>query len=328
MQTDDKKYKLPWIEKYRPDNLDNIVSHKKNIETLNILIDKKKFPHVVFYGPPGSGKTTTIKSCIEKIYGNYANYMVLELNASDDRGVETIRNLIKPFISSKIVYDFPYKIVVLDEADAMTLDAQATLRKIIEEYSDKTRFCLICNYLQNITPALLSRCVKFKFSPIKKSDIHSHIENICEKENINITKNAISTLIKRSDGDMRKVLNLLQSVSISTSDIKSEKINKFFGFPNQKCIQKIYNHLRKNSFKETFNLIKKCVIDDNINLENIVSDITNILIDKLISTNDPEYSYILQNLGKYELYKTTCFNIDIKISSLISSFKYKKLIFN
>jgi len=173
---------LPWVEKYRPNEIINIISHKEILNTLTNLMDKNNFPHVIFYGPPGTGKTTTILACAKHMYGDSFPNMVLELNGSDDRGINVVREQIKDFSQSEMfsneifnVNKKKHKLVILDEADSMTYDAQFALRRVIEIYTTTTRFCLICNYSTKIIPSLQSRCITFRFSPIPTLD---HIDNI------------------------------------------------------------------------------------------------------------------------------------------------------
>ncbi|KAK8791861.1 hypothetical protein WA158_005238 [Blastocystis sp. Blastoise] len=149
---------LPWVEKYRPTEFEEIVSHDDILSTINKLIENKKLPHLLFHGPPGTGKTTTILACARKMYGSNYKSMTLELNASDDRGIDVVRDQIKNFAGTQKLFSSGVKLIILDEADNMTNVAQFALRRIIEKYSQNTRFCLICNYVSNIIPALQSRC--------------------------------------------------------------------------------------------------------------------------------------------------------------------------
>ena len=142
---------LPWVEKYRPKELGELISHDQIRNTLHRFIEKKSLPNLLFYGSPGTGKTSTILASAKKLYGSAFNYMVIELNASDERGINTVRNTIKVFAESQppIQSDVRFKLVILDEADNMTKDAQAALRRMMERFSSTTRFCLICNYVSS-----------------------------------------------------------------------------------------------------------------------------------------------------------------------------------
>merc|ERR1712156_855701 len=148
---------LPWVEKYRPNGLDELISHEDIITTIRTIISQDKLPHLLFYGPPGTGKTSTILACAKEIYPQKLfNSMVLELNASDDRGIGIVRGQILSFASTRTIFKSGFKLVILDEADAMTRDAQNALRRVMEKYTENTRFCLICNYLTGIIDAIQS----------------------------------------------------------------------------------------------------------------------------------------------------------------------------
>ncbi|KAI5297976.1 hypothetical protein KEM56_004398 [Ascosphaera pollenicola] len=179
---------LPWVEKYRPDTLENVCGHQDVISTINKFVETNRLPHLLLYGPPGTGKTSTVLALARRIYG-VANMrqMVLELNASDDRGIDVVRDQIKTFASTKQIFSVnpsstshqslaSFKLIILDEADAMTATAQMALRRIMEKYTANARFCIIANYTHKLSPALLSRCTRFRFSPLKEADIRSLID--------------------------------------------------------------------------------------------------------------------------------------------------------
>jgi replication factor C subunit 3/5 len=179
---------LPWIEKYRPQVLSDLVSHDDITQTIQKLIDADRLPHLLFYGPPGTGKTSTILAVARQLYGKNFSSMVLELNASDDRGIDTVRNQIQNFAGTRKLFSSGTKLIVLDEADNMTRDAQNALRRVIERYAKNARFCLICNYVSKIIPALQSRCTRFRFSPLAKDQIIGRVRHVIKTESINVTE--------------------------------------------------------------------------------------------------------------------------------------------
>lgn len=209
--------KKPWIEKYRPQVLDEVIFQKEAVETFKGIKKTGKMPHMLLYGPPGTGKTSIIIALAQELFGrNFYEERILELNASDDRGIDKVRSKIKSF-AEKQLKTIPgvvpkFKIIILDEADNMTKDAQQALRRIIEDYSKITRFCIICNYVTKIIEPIKSRCIKFRFKPIPLSSQISRLKDIADYEKIHIDDKAISKLIEVSKGDMRKSVNLLQLV--------------------------------------------------------------------------------------------------------------------
>ncbi|KAF8590542.1 P-loop containing nucleoside triphosphate hydrolase protein [Ramaria rubella] len=221
----------PWVEKYRPKTIDDISAQEHTVAVLRKTLGSSNLPHTLFYGPPGTGKTSTILALARQLFGpdNFRN-RVLELNASDERGITVVREKIKTFAKqtprAAVNTDEgrypcpPYKIIILDEADSMTQDAQAALRRIMETYANITRFCLVCNYVTRIIEPLASRCSKFRFTSLDDSSTRSRIEHIAQQESVSISPEVITTLIQTSGGDLRRSITYLQSaqrLSSSTS---------------------------------------------------------------------------------------------------------------
>jgi len=214
------------VEKYRPVSLADVSGHQDILATINKFVDSNRLPHLLLYGPPGTGKTSTILALARRIYGaENTRQMVLELNASDDRGIDVVREQIKTFASTKQIFSLSasartgagsFKLIILDEADAMTSTAQMALRRIMEKYTSNTRFCIIANYSHKLSPALLSRCTRFRFSPLKEEDIRILVDKVIEEEGVKITEEATQSLVRLSKGDMRRALNVLQACHASS----------------------------------------------------------------------------------------------------------------
>ena len=235
----EKKYLL-WSEKYRPKRLEKIIGQDNVILSLEKMINNNSLPHLLFYGISGTGKTSTIMSLAKKLYGNNMTMMIMRLDASDDRGINSVREEIKGFAEKMTIFNRGIKLIILDEADSMTFDAQSALRRIIEKYSDNTRFCLICNYENKIIPAIKSRCANFKFNPIDNNFIVTKLTKISKKENLNIDNESLNIIANLSNGDLRKAINLLQSISMRSSKVNKKLCYDVAGYPDDKVIDDIF----------------------------------------------------------------------------------------
>ena len=212
---------VPWVEKYRPASIDAVSSQKACIQALQSAVSSGQLTHLLFYGPPGTGKTSTILALAHQLFGPEFKNRVLELNASDDRGIKVVREKVKQFarlaVSSRTASGHvcpPFRLVILDEADSMTSAAQAALRRTIEVHSGVTRFCLICNYVSRIIDPLKSRCAKFRFTPLPADAILTRLRYICTEEGFSseaVPDAVLTALLEVSEGDMRKAITLLQS---------------------------------------------------------------------------------------------------------------------
>ncbi|AYV78972.1 MAG: replication factor C small subunit, partial [Edafosvirus sp.] len=271
-----------------------------------------------------------------ELYKENFPVMVLEINASEERGIDVVRTRINTFVTSKNVFygdDYKniFKLVILDEADAMTDDAQAILRRVIEKYTENARFCLICNYIKKINPALQSRCTCFRFAPLDEKQIKIKMESIIEKENINITTDAINIIVKRANGDMRKVLNVLQTTNMSYDIIDEKAINSCLGYPQKEFIDNIVKHLVTKSFEQTYKLIDEYRREHGFSLMDIINEVYGIILNNLI--NDGKNIYIqkmdekkliiiLDRLRDIEYNLSVCTSELIQTSAFIGIFKH------
>jgi replication factor C subunit 3/5 len=319
---------LPWVEEYRPKKLKDVIDHEEHVSTLKKLNKKKQFPNLLLSGPPGTGKTSTIMACAKHLYKENYSLMVLDINASEERGIDVVRYKIKNFIMTKGIYtseDQPlFKLVILDEADAMTEDAQSMLVNIMETYIHNARFCLMCNYIKKINPAIQSRCTIFRFSPLKREFVINKINDIAAKNKFNITQSGIETLIKISNGDMRKVINTLQATHMAFNNVDMENICKCIGYPYPKDIDKIHNMIMNNTIIECYTEIEKIIKENGYSLMDIVHELFNIYINKFMSNNiDKNFDVmgLIINLRNIEANLTMCQNENIQLSGVISSFK-------
>ncbi|KAJ5864458.1 uncharacterized protein N7529_006374 [Penicillium soppii] len=217
----------PWVEKYRPKSLDDVAAQDHTTKVLQRTLQASNLPHMLFYGPPGTGKTSTILALAKSLFGP-ALYRsrILELNASDERGIGIVRDKVKNFARAQLSQPTgldaayraqypcpPFKIIILDEADSMTQDAQSALRRTMETYSRITRFCLVCNYVTRIIEPLASRCSKFRFKMLDNSAAGTRVANIAEQEGLQLEDGVIDTLIRCGEGDLRRAITYLQSAA-------------------------------------------------------------------------------------------------------------------
>lgn len=218
-----------WVEKYRPSKLSEIVNQKEIIGSLEALIkDPTDMPHLMFSGSAGVGKTTTALCISRQILGEYAKDYTLELNASDERGIGMVREKVKKFSRFAGMVDVPFKIIILDEADEMTSDAQTALRRIIEDTAKYCRFILIANNISKIIDPIQSRCATFKFTSIPEEDVINHLENIAKKEKVKSDKKGLKAIYDYSEGDLRHAINLMQATA-SIGEISEENVKSSAG---------------------------------------------------------------------------------------------------
>lgn len=248
----------PWVEKYRPMTMNDLTHQKEVFRIITHAVRSGNLPHLIFHGPPGTGKTSTIHAFTHMVFPKrLRNDYVLELNASDERCINTVRYKIKDFskrsvrISSGVT--FPSKIVILDEADTMTPDAQSALRRIIEDYASTTRFCLVCNYVSRIMDPLLSRCAKIRFVPIPKDGMVSRLEYICHSEGITIDSRTLTRISDLSEGDMRRgifALQMAHSMSERGSPIDESLLGEICGRVDSGTMTSFWNTVSMRNFND------------------------------------------------------------------------------
>jgi len=213
----------PWVEKYRPKKLEYIVGQKQIVARLEKYVGEESMPNLMFTGPAGVGKTTTALALVKSILGEYWRQNFLELNASDARGIETVRNHIKNFCRLKPV-GAPFRIIFLDEVDNMTKDAQHALRREMEMYTKTASFILSCNYSSKIIDPIQSRCAIFRFAPIKGEEIKKRLKFICESEGFKADDKGLESIVYFAEGDMRKAVNVLQAAASDEGIIDEDAV--------------------------------------------------------------------------------------------------------
>src|SRR4030042_1920400 len=213
-----------WVEKYRPKKLIDVVGQKGIVERLSAYSRTRSMPHMLFAGPAGSGKTTCAIALARGLYGEQWRDNLIELNASDERGIDIVRGKIKDFARAASIGIADFKIIFLDEADSLTSDAQAALRRTMERYTQTCRFFLSCNYSSKIIEPIQSRCAVFRFKPIKNDDVKKRLSFIAEQEKVGVDNNSLDAICNLSNGDIRKTINFLQTAATITEKIDEKVI--------------------------------------------------------------------------------------------------------
>ncbi len=265
----------PWVEKYRPRILDDVVNQSGIIKRLKQFVKDISMPHLIFAGPAGTGKTTSALCMVRELYGRKMspNITHMELNASDARGIDVIRTYIKDFAKARPPREVSFKILILDEADNMTAPAQQALRRTMEKYTKNCRMILICNYSNKIIPPIQSRCVVFRFSSLNDDDIKDRIEYIAKNEKITLATNGLNALVDVSRGDCRRAINYLQSCGTISKNINQDLVFRVAGeVPSDKIIE-ILQTAMEGQLQLSIKLLKDLIKEYGLSGRNIIKNI-------------------------------------------------------
>jgi replication factor C small subunit len=306
----------PWTEKYRPKSLSEIVGQKETVSILKAYVKEKNMPNLLFSGPPGCGKTTAALALARDLYGERYRDNILELNASDERGIDVVRGKIKDFARTVSLEEVPFKIIFLDEADSLTSDAQNALRRTMELYVNITRFILSANYSSKIIEPIQSRCSVFRFRPLTGEECSEMLKRIAKSEGLKIDEKAIEALLYVAEGDMRKAINALQGASLYSKAITAEAIYKSASRAEPKEIKEMMELALNRKFAEARKKLHTLMINYGMSGEDVLLQMYRT-IDSLDLT-EKEKVILMDKIGEYNFRLVEGANEAIQIEALLA----------
>ena len=287
-----------WTEKYRPKKLEDVANQEEIVERLKAFVKNQNIPNMLFAGPAGIGKTTCAIAIAHELYGEQWRNNYLETNASDERGIDTIRHKIKDFARTKSMGKVPFKIAVLDEADALTPEAQQALRRTMESYTKTCRFILIANYSSRIIDPIQSRCSVFRFSNIDSEKSKKYLKKITKGEKLDIDEKALDAILYLSGGDMRRSINLLQSSAATGKKITEKLVYDVAAKAKPKDIEELLKKALEGKFSDSRKMLYDLLINQGIAGEDIIKEINRQIYD--LNVSEENKIKLIQLLGEYE----------------------------
>jgi replication factor C small subunit len=307
-----------WAEKYRPGTLDDMINQKEIVTRLKTFVQEKNLPHLLLVGPAGVGKTTSILALARDLYGpGYKNY-ILELNASDERGINIIREKVKNFArTAAIASPVSFKILIMDEADHLTSEAQHALRRTMEIYTRTCRFCLIGNYSENIIDPIQSRCSILRYSPLEENDTKRYLNNIAGKENLELIEEGLDALYQASGGDLRKATNLLQAAAASGKCIDDMAIYNILGNISPDKIRSMIQLALDGSFLQSREALRELLIDRGLAPEDILKTVYREIM-RSTSLDEPTKVHLSDVIGEIDYRLTQGSRAEIQLATLLA----------
>jgi replication factor C subunit 3/5 len=308
---------IPWVERYRPTNFDNIVLDPLNKIIFENIIQTGHFPNLLLYGPPGTGKTTTIINLVNSFQEKYVQRnkeLMIHLNASDERGVDTIRTHINQFVSSKTMFNKGTKFVILDEVDYMTKNAQQALRYLLQTNNNNVRFCLICNYISRIDEGLQNDFLRLRFNQLPEKDIIKFLRNISNLENLNLTEENLKMIQQLYKSDIRSMINFMQSN-------QNVSYNDYLILDESVWLELYKSIIKKEKLNKLINTVNEISTKYNIDTKNVIKDFLNYIIRKHANQISSEYLNFIGNIMHFEDCKNEYFvNYSLsRLSNLIGA---------
>jgi len=307
-----------WTEKYRPKKFEEVVGQEEIIKRVQSLVNSLNIPHLLFAGPAGTGKSTLALIVVRQLFGESWRENYLELNASDERGIDVVRQKVKDFARTKAIGDVPFKVIFLDEADALTREAQQALRRTMENFTSTCRFILSCNYSSKIIDPIQSRCVVFRFRLLEKKDIKNIIERIATTEGLSVSADAFNTLYEASEGDCRRVINLMQATSSISPNISGELVNTIISQAKPSDVRVVLDYALAGDFINARDKLLDIMLKDSISGQDVIKaiqkEVWNLPIENDIKVR------LTEKTGEVEFRLVEGSDEFIQLESLLASF--------
>jgi len=307
-----------WTEKFRPKKFEEMVGQEEIVKRVKSLVNSINIPHLLFAGPAGTGKSTLALIVVRELFGASWRENYLELNASDERGIDVVRQKVKDFARTKALGNVPFKVIFLDEADALTREAQQALRRTMENFTGTCRFILSCNYSSKILDPIQSRCVVFRFRLLEKKDIKNIIERIALSEGLSVSSEGFNSVYEASAGDCRRVINLLQATSSISPNITPELINTIVSQAKPSDIRIVLDYALAGDFQNAKDKLLDIMLKDSISGQDVIKaiqkDIWNLPIENEIKVK------LAERIGEVEFRLVEGSDEFIQLEALLASF--------
>ncbi|MFA5485288.1 MAG: replication factor C small subunit [Candidatus Pacearchaeota archaeon] len=307
-----------WTEKYRPKKFEEVVGQEEIVKRIKALVQSNNIPHLLLAGPAGTGKSTLALIIVKELFGESWRENYLELNASDERGIDVVRQKVKDFARTRAIGNVPFKVIFLDEADALTREAQQALRRTMENYTSTCRFILSCNYSSKILDPIQSRTVVFRFQLLEKKDIKKRIDLISEREGLIISSSAFDALYEASEGDCRRVINLLQATASISPNITPDLVNTIVSKAKPSDIRIVLDYALSGDFANSREKLLDIMLKESISGQDIIKaiqkEVWNLKIDNFLKVK------LTEKIGEIEFRLVEGSDEFIQLESLIASF--------